>query len=214
MSVDENFSELDLQAASPNFNVTLWGGGVVSIDIDDQHGLSNIGPFTISTGESSVLFENVNDETKIRLVDWGVDPTGKGIVTNCDEGYVWDVVTQSCVPIEGGGGGGNGDGGGGSGDDPFDIFDNQDAPFDEEDGVVERLLKTFTFGVNSTFRAFEAVVEGAMLALPAIIVIVAAVIAANLVVSATKTGTEKAKELIGKAGSMRQNMSIDIEGME
>jgi hypothetical protein len=213
MSLDPRLSAEDFSGRDSDFTITIYGGGVVFADPDDLHGASGVlgGPFYISTGTNGAAYaisERANQEFNFHLIEYGqgVDPHIDP-VNQCEDGFVWDETTQSCVPI----GGGNG---GGGGDDPFDIFDNQDAPFDEEDGVVERLLKTFTFGVNSTFRAFEAVVEGAMLALPAIIVIVAAVIAANLVVSATKTGTEKAKQLIGKAGSMRQNMSIDIEGMD
>ena len=212
LSLDPRLQSEDFSGGDSDFTITLYGGGAVFADPDDLHGASGYvgGAFYISTGTNGSAYaitEPANDEYNFHLIEYGQgeDPTINP-ETQCEDGFVWDEASQSCVPIGGGGGGG--------GDDPFDIFDNQDAPFDEEDGVVERLLKTFTFGVNSTFRAVEAVVEGAMLALPAIIVIVAAVIAANLVVSATKKGTEKAKELIGKAGSMRQNMSIDIEGME
>jgi hypothetical protein len=208
-------SDNNFEGADSEFTITLYGGGYLYADVDDEFGAGGAlgGPFAISTGTngSAYALQAVpNDEFNISLVDYGEgeDPHNGGTDPQCQDGYEWDEATQQCVPIGGGGGGGGG------GDDPFDIFDNQDAPFDEEDGVVDRLLKTFTFGVNSTFRAFEAVVEGAMLALPAIIIIVAAVVAANLVVGATKTGTEKAKQLIAKAGSMRQNMSIDIEGME
>ena len=122
-------------------------------------------------------------------MDWGWDPEAPSL-----------VVTPPPPPPP------NGDGA-----DPFSTFDGLPVPFEESDGLLTRLLNTFTFAVNSSARAIEAVIEGAMMALPAVIVIGSAVIAAKLIIQSTDKGAEKVLSL-GKR-SVKMDLGLDELGV-
>ena len=124
----------------------------------------------------------------------------------CGDGFVLDPLTMTCIPIGGGGGGG-----GGGSTDPFDVIDGVDTPFDEEDGLVDRLIKSVVFGINGSFKAVEAAFEGFVIALPALIVIGSAVVVAQLTIKATEKGAVKVVSIAKKGADNLTN--IEIEGI-
>ena len=198
MSLDDHYTKLKLTKDDPSFQVTMYEGGLLAWDIDGQWGLSALGDFYLQTGEtkdrpSTVLpaLDPVDDESLIKLMDWGWDPEAPSI-----------RLTRSPPPPPPPNG---------EGTDPFSTFDGLPVPFEESDGLITRLLNTFTFAVNSSARAIEAVIEGAMMALPAVIVIGSAVIAAKLIIQSTDKGAEKVLSF-GKR-SVKMDLGLDELGV-
>ena len=98
--------------------------------------------------------------------------------------------------------------------DPFDLVDDFPTPFEPDDELSDRLVKSFTFGVNGAFRAIEAVIEGIMIALPAVIVIGSAVVMSRVMMKATEKGAAKVADSAKKAGDfLRSGNKMNIEGV-
>jgi len=183
ISLDDDFQTVDLTAADPNFVVTLRGGGILAWDIDGNWGLSALGDFYLSTGITALNpLDPVNDESEITKIDWGFET-------------VTDDPTTPPVTVV-------------PSTDPFSPFDNLDAPFEEDDGLITRLLNTFSFSMNASGRAIEAIIEGALLALPAILIIASAVIITKIVVKATEKGAIKIVSLTQKTA---KSIEINID---
>ena len=183
MSLDNDFQAVDLTAGDPSFSVTLREGGILAWDIDGNWGLSALGDFYLSTGITALNpLDPVNDESEITKINWGF-----GSVTDNDKPSPATVTPST---------------------DPFSPFDNLDAPFEEGDGLITRLLNTFSFSINATGRAIEAIIEGAMLALPAILIIASAVVITKIVVKLTEKGAVKIISLTQKTA---KGIEINID---
>jgi hypothetical protein len=209
MSLDTALVREDFNGGDSDFTVRLYGGNVLYVDPDNDYGdavASFGGGFFLSTESSSyAIAEPADNDYIIELIDHGVDERKPDPSTECDDGFVWDPVNQMCIPINGGGDGGD------VPTDPFEIIDGIDTPFDEDDGLVDRLIKSITFGINNSFKAIEAAFEGFVIALPALIVIGSAVIAARLAIGATEKGASK---LIGVATKAKDSITdVKIEGV-
>jgi len=178
LSIDGNARDLDLESGDPSFTYRLFGGSTMGIDIDDEHGLG--AGFSLNTFNQSYTVGEFADN------EWILTIVGFGDYTRLEDGD--DVVlpptdpTDPTVVVQG---------------DPFGLFDSYDQIIDDEDGLLDRLTAAFSFGIRTSFRAVEAVVEGAFIALPAIIVIVSSLLLAKVIISLTESGAESIIEDIG-----------------
>jgi len=177
LSLDPSARDLNLDGGDPYFTYRFFGGSVLTIDIDDEHGLGTGFSLVSPTGSYSV--DEYSDN------DWDLKITGFGDYTR---------LTEEDILI-----------GGGGGttttttvvSDPFGLFDGYNQIISEEDGLIDRLLASISFGIRTSFRAIEAVIEGAFIALPAIIVIVSALVVAKVIIKLTENGAESVIEDIG-----------------
>jgi hypothetical protein len=230
----------DFGGGNSDFTIRLYGGSILFADSDgnsEDLGSAFGGYFYLSDGVGSyAIGEPANDEYEITLENWGLgedphnqpidqcpegftyDPVRGECVANqftpepdqeCPEGYVYDEETGTCVlippspnpPPQGD-------------TDPFDLVDDFPTPFEPDDELSDRLVKSFTFGVNGAFRAIEAVIEGIMIALPAVIVIGSAVVMSRVMMKATEKGAAKVADSAKKAGDfLRSGNKMNIEGV-
>jgi len=179
LSIDGNARDLDLSSGDPSFIYRLFGGATMGIDIDDEHGLG--AGFTLNTFNAAYQVDEFADN------EWELTIVGFGDYTRLTDGD--DVVLPPTDPtdptttvVDG---------------DPFGLFDGYNQIIDDEDGLFDRLTAAFSFGVRTSFRAVEAVVEGAFIALPAIIVIVSSLLLAKVIISLTQSTAESVIEDIG-----------------
>ncbi|MCH9717559.1 MAG: hypothetical protein K0U52_10805 [Gammaproteobacteria bacterium] len=179
LSIDGNARDLDLESGDPSFTYRLFGGSTMGIDIDDEHGLG--AGFSLNTFNQSYTVGEFADN------EWILTIVGFGDYTRLEDGDdvvlpPTDPTDPTTVVVEG---------------DPFGLFDSYDQIIDDEDGLLDRLTAAFSFGIRTSFRAVEAVVEGAFIALPAIIVIVSSLLLAKVIISLTESGAESLIEDIG-----------------
>jgi hypothetical protein len=182
---DPLLSNEDFSSGDPHFTYKLTEGMTLAIDPDLEHGLG--GGFYLGNPSGGYAIEGDSDN------DWILDIIEVGAMpipnpdTVCEVGFAKDA-NGVCVPI---------------GDliienDPFSIFDGFTQVVPESDSLFERLSKSMGFGINSSFKAVEVVIEGAFIAMPAIIIIVASVFIAKVIMSLTQDGTEKALDTISE----------------
>ena len=187
--VSENFSGGD-----SSFTIKLYGNNLVAADVDkDYSDISGaFGGFTITTDKGSYTIDDPADnEFIIEMKSFGYD---ERIPEDDDD----DIIVNP-----------NPGGGETTPTDPFDLIDGADTPFDETDGLTDRLIKSTTFGINGSFKAIEAAFEGFMIALPALIVIGSAVIVAKLAIGATEKGASRVVGMANKAKDSITNVSIE-----
>ena len=237
LSLNPRLISEDFNGGNSDFTIRLYGGSILFADTDGE--ATDLitafgGAFYLSDGENAyAIQDHINDEYEITLLSWGLgeDPHLPLPPGTCEEGYIWDPITQSCVienpppvdeecpegyiydpetetcilipPVY------DPD----PSTDPFDLIDGMDSPFEEGDDLIDRLVKSFTFGVNGSFRAIEAVIEGVLIALPAVIVIGSAVVMARVLMKATEKGAAKVAEVGQKSKGFLGKNSIKIEGV-
>ena len=240
LSLNPRLNSEDFGGGDSDFTITLYGGSILYADADgtatDLQGAFGAA-FYLSDGVNSYsIGDPINDEYEIKLISWGrgddpylelpfgtceegftFDPVLQECVPNevdpnpdktCPEGYVFDEESQTCVlipptpptidPTT----------------DPFDLVDEMPSPFDEDDELVDRLVKSFTFGVNGAFRAIESVIEGMLIALPAVIVIGSAVVLSRVMMKATEAGAAKVAQQAKSAKDfLTSGNGIKVEGV-
>lgn len=188
--VSENFAGSD-----SDFTVNLYGGNLIYCDPDADYAdaVSAFGAFTITTDTGSYsISDPADNDFIITLLDHGVDDR--------------EPEDNDDVVIDGD----NGEGGSTTiPTDPFDGIDGLETPFDETDSLTDRVIKSTVFGINGSFRAVEAVIEGFFIALPALIVIGSAVIVGRLAINATEKGASKVVSVVKKAENSITNVSIE-----
>lgn len=239
LALNERLLSQDFDGGDSDFTIRLYGGSILYADADGSATdlQSAFGAaFYITDGINAYqITDPANDDYEIKLNDWGIgdDPylpleygeCGDGEVWNeaqqlcvpqfitplddeCPVGYVLDPETQQCVFIN------PSPTTNPTSTDPFDLIDGMETPFDEDDELVDRLVKSFTFGVNGAFRAIEAVIEGMMIALPAVIVIGSAVVLSRVLMKATEKGAAKIANVAGKSKDfLLDSNSLKIEGV-
>jgi hypothetical protein len=191
--IGENF-----YGGDSSFTVRLYGGNFIYCDPDKDYAdtVALFGGFTLSTDQTSyTIDEPADQEFYIKLLNFGVDDRIKDDDDDDDNGE--------------GGSNGGGENGETIPTDPFDLIDGSDTPFDETDGLTDRVIKSAVFGINNSFRAVEAVFEGFMIALPALIVIGSAVIVGKIAIGATEKGASKVVSIAKKAENSITNVSIE-----
>lgn len=238
LSLNPRLINSDFDGGDSDFTIRLYGGSILYADADGSAGdlESAFGAaFYLSDGQNAYnIVDPINDDYEIKLINWGLadDPHLPLPFGECEEGYIWDIENQMCVienppPIDGECEDGyvwdetlqmcvfvqttpDTD----PSTDPFDLVDGMESPFDENDELVDRLVKSFTFGLNGAFRAIEAVVEGMMIALPAVIVIGSAVVLSRVLMKATEKGAAKVANVAGKSKDfLLDKNAIKIEGV-
>lgn len=238
LKLNERLLKEDFGGGNSDFTIRLYGGSILYADSDGSATdlTSAFGAsFYLSDGINAyTIADPANDEYEIKLINWGLgdDPYLPLPFGECEEGYVFDVATQTCVlenppPIDGDCPEGyefdeatqtcvfiQTDPTTDPTTDPFDLIDGMETPFDESDELVDRLVKSFTFGVNGAFRAIESVIEGMMIALPAVIVIGSAVVLSRVMMKATEKGAAKVASVAGQSKDfLLKKNSIKIEGV-
>ena len=189
-----------LSEDSKQFTYRLYGKNQLAVDIDKEYGFSttnqltgiqtNISFFLEGVLQEYAMAAKIDKDVKITLLDWG---SGEYIPTpvnnECPDGFVFDELSQSCVPID------TVVTTDPSPTDPFDLFDDLGAPFDEDDGVLTRLTKSFAFSLRGSSKAIEAIIEGALMALPAVIIIGSAVVIGTYVVRKVEVTATKLEKI-------------------
>ena len=189
-----------LSEDNKQFTYRLYGLNQLAVDIDKEYGFSttskltgiqtNISFFLEGVLQEYAMSDKIDKDVKITLLDWG---NGEYIPTpvnnECPDGFVFDELSQSCVPID------TVVTTDPSPTDPFDLFDDLGAPFDEDDGVLTRLTKSFAFSLRGSSKAIEAIIEGALMALPAVIIIGSAVVIGTYVVRKVEVTATKLEKI-------------------
>ena len=201
LNLDPQLISEDFSGGDSDFTIRLYGGNFIYADADADFAdaVASFGAFGISTETGSYsISEAADNDYEIKLLAFGID----------------ERVPEDDDDNDGGNGGGNGQGGDSTTvpTDPFDLIDGSDTPFDETDGLTDRVVKSAVFGINNSFKAIEAAFEGFMIAMPALIVIGSAVIVAKLAIGATEKGASKVVSLAQGVEKSITNVSIPIEG--
>lgn len=200
-SVDSQVISTSLNDSNPSFKYRLYGGNSLAIDIDvlfgfkvtnQLTGLQTALSFYLNGNEQTyAIADSINNEVELKYIGWGMaeyvpEPTDG----ECPDGWVYDPLTEECVqvdittpPVTTGP------------TDPFDLFDDLGAPFEEDDGLITRLTKSAVFAVKGSAKAIEAVIEGSLLALPAVVVIGSAVVAGMWIIKRVDRTAQKVEEI-------------------
>jgi len=199
LSLDPNLIDEDFDGGDSDFTIKLYGGSIVWMDVDVEFAAGPItGSFYLQTSPDHAygpIEAHANNSYQFELLGWGIgtDP---------------NVIVEPSPPVNGNGID--------IPTDPFDMIDGMDSPFSDSDGLVDRLTKSFAFGINGAFRAVEAVFEGVLIALPALIVIGSAVIMAKVVIDATEKGATKVTNagtnIVKKRGGALKFVTPPAEG--
>tara|TARA_R100000655_G_scaffold66105_4_gene104519 strand:+ start:108 stop:1847 length:1740 start_codon:yes stop_codon:yes gene_type:complete len=197
LQLDSQLKGEDFAGGDSDFTIRLYGGNFIYADPDADFAdaVASFGAFGISTETGSYsITEPADNDYEIKLLGFGIDERQP---EEDDD----DIIIDD-------------DNGGGSTTptDPFDLIDGTDTPFDETDGLTDRVVKSTVFGINNSFKAIEAAFEGFMIALPALIVIGSAVIVAKLAIGATEKGAAKVVSLAQGVEKSITTVSIPIEG--
>ena len=188
-SPDEYPEIKSVSSSGKTMIVKLYGGDKLWIDIDNEFGIG--ASFALMIGNEMLVVDEVpDDEVRINLLDYGEanrppkEEQGQDgdTVLTCPPGYEPNEDGTECVLIQDGGGDGGGDGNN-TVNPPVWEWEEWNAPFTEDDGLLNRLTKSFSFGVNNSLKAGEAIIEGALMAAPAVIVIVGATFAARFIIN-------------------------------
>jgi len=191
LSLDPQLLAEDFSGGNSDFTIRLYGGNLVYCDPDADYAdaVSAFGAFTVSTDTGSYsISDPADNDFVIELLAHGVDDREP---QDDDDPITTDPGGET-TPT-----------------DPFDLIDGVETPFDETDSLTDRIIKSTVFGINGSFRAVEAVVEGFMIALPALIVIGSAVIVGRLAIGATEKGASKVVSVVKKAEESITNVSIE-----
>ena len=193
LSLDDQLLSEDFAGGNSDFTIRLYGGNLVYCDPDADYAdaVKAFGAFTVSTDSGSYsITDPANNDFVIELLAHGLDDRDKDQDNNDQDDTIIDDSTTTPT-------------------DPFDLIDGVETPFDETDTLTDRIIKSTVFGINGSFRAVEAVVEGFFIALPALIVIGSAVIVGKLAIGATEKGASKVVQIAKKAENSITNVSIE-----